>query len=341
MTQNQVAEFQSESQGVASARGIRAKPGSISKDYIYVAFEVFSMTAIYETLETQYTVEFGKMVHVLAQEKMSKLLPFVKMEDFEGEDFAFDRFGLLEDQEIVERFQPIQLQDAAWDRRWMAPRFFAVSVGVDGKDLDKMRRNPSSELAEGCVNALMRRRDKIVYEAAFADVRTGKSAAATTPVTFANDGGLTINATGGFGMTTFRDLKKNFVDSAVATDVDVDVALTVDGQRIDDLMGESQVTSFDYNTEKPLARGSLGQVHGIKLIPYASGTQNPLLVAASGERNLLALAEGGICFAKGVISVRIEKRPDMYNTPTQIVAEMAVAALRTEGSRVQKVRVAA
>jgi hypothetical protein len=46
-------------------------------------------------------------------------------------------------------------------------------------------------------------------------------------------------------------------------------------------------------------------------------------------------------FAKGVISVRVEKRTDMYNSPTQIVAEMVVAALRTEGARVQKVRVAA
>jgi hypothetical protein len=299
------------------------------------------MSNPYTTLETQYVVEFSKMVHVLAQEKMSKLLPFVKMEDFQGEDFAYNRFGLLEDQEITERFQKIQLEEAAWDRRWMAPRYFAVPVGIDQKDVDKMARTPSPELAEGCVNALMRRRDKIIYEAAFADVREGKSAAATSTVTFANDGGLTINATGGFGLTTLQDIKKNFVDAAVATDVDVDIALTVDGQRIKDLLDETQLISFDYNTEKPLVKGTIGQAYGIQLIPYASASQDPLLVEASSERNLLALAEGGICFAKGIISVRIEKRIDMFNTPTQIIAEMAVAAVRTEGSRVQKVRVAA
>lgn len=295
----------------------------------------------YETLETQYVVEFGKQVHVLAQEKMSKLLPFVKMVDFQGEDFAYDRFGLLADQEITQRFQPIQLQDAAWDRRWMAPSFFAVAVGVDGKDLEKMKRDPGGELAEGCVNALMRRRDKVIYSAAFADVRTGKSAAATTAVTFANDGGQTIDATGGFGLSTLQDIKKNFVDAAVATDTDVNIALTVDGTRIENLLSETQITSFDYNTEKPLTKGTLGQAYGIKLVPYASGSQDPLLVAASSERNLLALAEQGIVFAKGIVSVRIEKRIDMHNTPTQIVAEMVVAALRTEGSRVQKIRVAA
>lgn len=295
----------------------------------------------YTTLDTQYTVEFGKQVHVLAQEKMSKLMPFVKMQDFNGEDFAYDRFGLLADQEIVERFQPIQLTDAAWDRRWMAPRYFAVAVGVDPKDVDKMMRNPSPELAEGCVNALMRRRDKIIYEAAFADVREGKSAAATVSKTFANDGGVTIDATGGFGLTTLKTIKENFVDAAVATDVDVNIALTQDGKRINNLLGETQLTSFDYNTEKPLVKGTLGQAYGIKLIPYASDSQDPLMVASGGERNLLALAEMGIVFGKGVISVRIEKRIDMYGAPTQIVAEMAVAALRTEGVRVQKVRVAA
>lgn len=295
----------------------------------------------YETLETQYQVEFGKQVHVLAQERMSKLLPFVKMVDFQGEDFAYDRFGLIADQEIVERFKPIQLTDAAWDRRWMAPRFFAVAVGVDGKDIEKLKRDPGGELAEGCVNALMRRRDKIIYEAALASVRTGKSAASTTSVTFANDGGETVDATGGFGLAALQTIKQKMVDSAVATDVDTQIALTVDGTRIKNLMGETTLTSFDYNTEKPLVKGSMGQAYGITLIPYASNTQDPLLVSASGERNLIALAADGIVFAKGIISVRIEKRIDMFNSPTQIVAEMAVAALRTEGPRVIKVRVAA
>jgi len=296
---------------------------------------------IYETLDTQFTVEFGKEVHVLAQETMSKLSPFVKLVDFQGEDFAYDRFGLLADQEITERFQPIQLQDAAWDRRWMAPTFFAVAVGVDGKDIEKMKRNPSSELVEGCVNALMRRKDKVIYSSAFADVRVGKSAAATSNVTFANDGGITIDATGGFGLSTLRTIKQNFVDAAVATDIEVNTALTLDGKRMNNLLTETQLVSFDYNTEKPLVRGTIGQAYGTKFIPYASAVQDPLLAVAGGERNLLALAEGGIVLAKGIINVRIEKRIDMHNTPTQIVAEMCIAALRTEGARIQKVRVAA
>lgn len=295
----------------------------------------------YETLDSQYTVEFGQQVHIMAQEKMSKLTPFVKLVDFHGEDFSYDRFGILADQEITERFQPIQLQDAAWDRRWMAPRFFAVPVGIDGKDLEKMKRNPSPELAEACVNALMRRKDKMIYEAAFADVRVGKSGASASSVTFAQDGGKTIDATGGFGLSTLKTIKSQLVDDAVATDTDVDVALTVDGKRIENLMGETALTSFDYNNEKPLVKGSMSTAYGMNLVPYASNSQDPLLVAASGERNLLALAAGGIVIAKAIISIRIEPRNDMYNTPTQIVAEMAMAALRTEGTRVKKVRVAA
>ncbi|MBX9937653.1 MAG: hypothetical protein K2Y32_00285 [Candidatus Obscuribacterales bacterium] len=299
------------------------------------------MPEILATMSSQYVTEFGQMVHVLAQEKMSKLMPYVKMTDFSGEDFGYNRFGIVADQEIVQRFQPIQLQDVGYDRRWMAPRYFAVALGIDGKDIDKMGRNPSPELVEACVNALSRRRDKSIYEAGFADVRVGKSAAATTLVTFANDGGQTIDATGGFGLSTLKTIKRNFVDSAVATDVEVNTALTVDGKRIEALMGETALTSFDYNTEKPLVKGSMANAYGMSLIPYASASQDPLLVAASGERNLLALAQEGIVFAKGVINVRIEKRPDMFNSPIQIVAEMAVAALRTEGARVQKIRVAA
>jgi hypothetical protein len=299
------------------------------------------MPEILATMSSQYVTEFSSMVHVLAQEKMSKLMPYVKMADFNGEDFGYNRFGIVADQEIVQRFQPIQLQDVGYDRRWMAPRYFAVALGIDGKDIDKMGRTPQPELVEACVNALSRRRDKIAYEAAFADVRVGKSAAATTLVTAANDGVITIDATGGFGLSTLKTIKRNFVDNAVATDVEVNTALTVDGKRIEALMGETALTSFDYNTEKPLVKGSMATAYGMSLIPYASASQDPLLVAAGGERQLLALAQEGIVFAKGVIGVRIERRSDMFNSPIQIVAEMAVAALRTEGARVQKVRVAA
>jgi hypothetical protein len=121
----------------------------------------------------------------------------------------------------------------------------------------------------------------------------------------------------------------------------VDKMITVDGKRIRNLLEDTQLTSFDYNTEKPIAAGTLGQAYGYDLVPYASTSQDPLLVAAAGERNLLVLAQEGIVFGKGVVSVRIEQRIDMFGKPWQIVAEMATAALRTEGVRVQKVRVAA
>jgi hypothetical protein len=294
----------------------------------------------YQTIETQYVVEFAKTVHVLAQEKMSKLTPFVKIMDFQGEDFAYDRFGVLVDQEITERFQPIQLQDPAWDRRWMAPRYFAVAVGVDSKDADKMLRNPGPELAEGCVAALMRRKDNIIYNAALASVNVGKSAAATTPVTFANDGGVTIDASGGFGFGTLQTIKQNFVDSGVAVDSSVDIALTIDGKRQQNLLSEMELTNFLYQTEKPLATGTMEQAYGIKMVPFASNTiYPPLLTLTAGERTLIALAEQGVVFAKGIVSIRIEKRIDMFGSPTQIIAEMAVAALRTEGTRVQAVLV--
>lgn len=301
------------------------------------------MAQIMQTIETQYVVEFAKTVHVLAQEKMTKLMPYVTLQDFQGEDFGYNRFGVLADQEIVERFQPITLQDASWDRRWMAPRYFAVAVGIDRKDIDKMARNPSPELAQGCVNALMRRRDQIIYQAATASVNVGKSAAATTPVTFANDGGTTIDATGGFGFGTLQSIKQTLVDNAVATDTDVDVALTIDGKREQNLLSEIELTSFDYATEKPVAKGSMGQAYGIKMVPFASnpGTYSPLLTASGGQRTLIALAEDSIVFAKGIVSIRIEERIDMYGKPIQIVAEMAVAAMRTEGARVIAVTVQA
>ncbi len=138
-----------------------------------------------------------------------------------------------------------------------------------------------------------------------------------------------------------QTLKQNFVDAAVATDVDTRIALTVDGKRLANLLGEIELTSFDYATEKPLASGNLGQAYGITLIPYASSSQDPLLVSSGGNRTLVALAEDSVVFAKGIVNVRIEKRIDMYGSPTQIIAEMGVAALRTEGVRVQAVTVGA
>lgn len=319
-------------------------PDNTSK-YSSISEGVILLANPYSTIESQYALEFAKTVHVLAQEKESKLLPFVKVIDFSGEAYGYDRFGTVQVQEVVERFQPIQLADAAWDRRWMNPRWFAVPVGIDEKDVEKMMRNPGQELAEACAFALNRERDAIIYQAAYSAVNTGKSYASTTSVTAANDGVTTIDATGGFGFATLQTIKQNFVDAAVATDVDTNIALTVDGKRLANLMGEIELTSFDYATEKPLATGTMGQAYGIKLIPFASNPGSgytPLLqvgAVTSSDRTLVALAENSIVFAKGITKIRIEKRIDMLNTPTQIIAEMAIAAVRTEGCRVQLVTV--
>jgi hypothetical protein len=73
------------------------------------------------------------------------------------------------------------------------------------------------------------------------------------------------------------------------------------------------------------------------IVVFAANATLPIIPVASSQRQLIAMAQDGI--ALGIsqeMTVKIQERNDLHET-TQVVVELEIGAVRTEGKKVQRV----
>lgn len=280
--------------------------------------------------------EFSAMVHQAAQQKESKLRPYVKVKQMSGDVFAYDGLGRVEAREVVGRFSPATFDDITHNRRKMRRNRFVINLPVDSSDVRGALLDLDSEYAEACAAGLMRQYDHVIYGAAFADVQTGRDF--ETTVTAANDGVLTVDATSGLTYEKMLEITQNFINN----EVDVNkMFLTITGDEHTDLMGEAELTSGDFTRQFAIEGGTMKNAAGYDLITFAAGVTRPIIPAVSSVRALIAGTEGSICLGVSKeMSIKIVERDDHIEThQVQVVAE--IGAVRTEGALLQKVNVTA
>jgi hypothetical protein len=304
----------------------------------------------YTELSSQRILDFTAQVHSITQERMSFLTPYVIPKDFEGKYLRYIRAGqMARPTKKTQRFQDVNLTDFSWDTRWKdKERFFHV-LGIDAQDEDEVGRSLAPEMIEAAVASIMREVDKQIYAAVEAVVRVGETPVSGSDLTATADGVEVINATGGFGLATLGELRKGYDDSGVTGDIGIvpnsggvqaDFVLLIGGAEKEDLLAETKLTSVDYVDTKPLIDGNINRVHGINLLLYASGVQDPLMPAASGERRLVSIARGGLVMGFEKPQIVMQDRTDKLETKQAVLA-FHIAVMRTEGKRCRVVRVVA
>lgn len=286
-------------------------------------------------IDTALVIQFSEQVHVKAQQMKSRLRDSTEQKMVKGEDYAYEDIGSLEAIEITSRHQDTVGQDISHGRRRIRMREFRATIYLDKKDQLETLIDPQRNYAQAVARALYRKYDAIAVEAAFADVATGKSFGTT--VTFANDGGLTVDATSGLVYEKLLEINENFIDNDVGTDEIEDYFLTVSGEEHTDLMGETELTSGDFVRSFSVEKGKMVMAAGLELKHFAANAASPILSVASSQRSCVAASKRGICVGiSEELTIEIDKRPDKNNM-TQVQASMFMGAVRTEGKLVQKV----
>lgn len=290
-------------------------------------------------IENALVIQFSEQVHVKAQQMRSRLRDSTEQKMVKGQDYAYEDLGSLEAIEIVSRHQDTVGQDITHGRRRIRMREFRATIYLDKKDQLETLIDPQKNYALAVARALYRKYDAIAVEAAFADVATGKDFGTT--VTFANDGGLTVDATSGLVYEKLLEINENFIDNDVGTDEMEDYFLTVTGEEHTDLMGETELTSGDFVRSYSVEKGRMMMAAGLELKHFAANAGTPIIPVASSERALVAASKRGICVGiSEELTIETDKRPDKNNMQ-QVQASMFMGAVRTEGKLVQKVRVTA
>lgn len=290
------------------------------------------------SIDTALITEFSEMVHQEAQQMTSRLKPYVKLKQMEGDVFAYDGLGRVEAREISGRNVPVTFDDITHTRRKISRKRFAITLPIDSSDVRGALLNPDSEYAQACAAGMLRQYDRVIYNAAHADIQTGRDF--DTTVTFATDGGVTVDATAGLTYEKLLEIKQNFMDNEV-DEMNRKFYLTITGDEHTALMKEVELTSGDFTREYVVEGGKITKALGMDLITFGADVTNPIIPVASSERALIAGTSDGICVGVSKdMSIDIKDRPDLHET-TQVEVVMEIGAVRTEGVLVQKVRTSA
>ncbi len=289
-------------------------------------------------IDNALVIQFSEQVHVKSQQMKSRLRDSTEQKMVKGEDYAYEDIGSLEAIEIVSRHQATVGQDIAHGRRRIRMREFRATIYLDKKDQLETLIDPQRNYAQAVARSLYRKYDAVAAEAAFADVRTGKDFSST--VTFANDGGITVDATAGLVYEKLLEIEENFIDGDVGTDEIEDYFLTITGEENTDLKGETELMSGDFTRQFALdnKNGRLQMANGFELKHFAALAPVPILAVNGATRNCIAASKRGICVGiSEELTIEIDKRPDLNNL-MQVQASMFMGGVRTEGKLVQKVQ---
>jgi hypothetical protein len=292
-----------------------------------------------DTIDQVAITQFSDMVHVAAQQNRARLRPYVQIKPMVGEKFAYDGLGAIEASEIIGRHQPVVFSDISHNRRKISRRRFQVTLPIDASDVRSMLLNPQGDYAAACVRAMERVFDRVVVEAMFVSVYTG--AAMDTAVTFANDGGHTVTATGGINYEDLLDINQNFIDHEVGNDVPEQIVMGIAGNEHTALMKETELISGDFTRNYVVEKGRIVQAAGIQLIHFAGGVNNPILDVNSSVRDCFAMTTRAMCVGMSKeMGLKVEGRSDLVET-TQVQIIFDLGAVRTEGVLLQKVQTTA
>lgn len=288
------------------------------------------------TIDRNLIIQFSDMLHVKAQQIKARLRPYVKVKPMSGDVFAYDGLGQVEAREVNGRVQLTQFDDLEHLRRKITRRRFVVTLPIDDMDVRALLLDPEGAYAEACVRAMERVFDRVGIEAMFASVLTGRDF--ETTLTAATDGVVTVDATVGLTYEKCLEIRKNFTNNEVGTEVPEQFVFGFTGDEEDSLMKETELISGDFSRQFVVDKGSVNRVVGMNAIVYGADVANPLLAVASTTRDCFAMSTRALCYGMSKeFSIKIEPRPDYIDTKqVQIVG--ILGAVRTEGILIQKVQ---
>ena len=297
------------------------------------------------TVTVAFVKQYSNTLFHLAQQKGSRLKAVVRNETQQGDSAFYDRLGKATAQLKTSRHGDTPLLEAAHTRRMVTLSDYEWATLLDKQDKIRMMIDPTSAYMVAASNGLGRSIDDVIIAAALGNAYGGNNGGTTV----AQTAGQFIGAVDGGALSrlnvdTLRKIKKIFwVNEADGEPLHI----VVDGEQLEGMLGQTEVTNSDYNTVKALAQGEIDTFMGFKFHHSerlsASGTFTintttgaVTLSTGNGDasRQCFAWAESGILLATGLeLDGRIDERNDK-SYATQVYARLSCGATRMEEEKV-------
>lgn len=247
----------------------------------------------------------------------------VQLIDFLGPVIFVERATPYSDTKVVE------LEHTS---RWISGKEYDCAVFVDRLDVLKMLYDPTSPYVERFREAVARRQDAIIMTAFAADAKGGQDGTTTVSLPA---GDIVAHGSTGLTVAKLRSLRKLMKQRQLDLRT-VKPLIAVTAIQTDNLLGETSVTSFDYNAIKTLVDGEVSMFMGFQFIPYESylGDGIPSYDATGAVRQCPVWVPGGMHYGSwDSLSIIVNNRPDKNNIK-QIHGTFTGGATRVEEGRV-------
>ena len=281
--------------------------------------------------------QFSTNVHMLAEQKMSKLLPTVMEEpDVTSEAKAVERLGTTQDapSQITTRHGDTPVGNTAHTRRWLFPGDYDVPADlIDNNDKVKLLIDPESGYTLRHAGVMARGIDDAIVSALGGTAIQGQYGPNSQGTSVSLPSAQKI-AHGSAGLTIAKLIQaQEIFDEADIDEMWERYFVGTPAQR-SDLLNTTEVTSADYNTVKALVEGKINQFMGFTF-KWLSSKRLPTI--ASNIRGNYAYAKPAvrIGFAQHP-TTSVDKRPDKRNS-MQVYTWGSWGAVRVEDELVIQV----
>lgn len=305
------------------------------------------MTATYGDYQQIVRDTYSPMLMGVLSQSVSKITPFLSKipGTIDGQRYHIDFGGHVIARETTgDRSPKYEPQAATYARRSVSLRTIDASVELPDFDMEQAARSkelPKSYWMERIIAALQIKADRLAIESMFASVMSGPTGG--TALSFASDGGTTIDATGGITweilMNIQRSIANNMGEKQLIFGCTPDENIALQAQL--EVMSSDYLTSRDTAFDGPL----LSRAGGINFLNFpANGpvlgfsSEPPILPVSGGVRtNFVMMAESMTASPIQIDNVFIGPPSDLHYKSVVLGAAASLAFLRLEGKHIIKV----
>jgi hypothetical protein len=302
-------------------------------------------------ITVQFVKQYGANVFHLSQQKGSRLRSAVRVESVKGDSRFFDRIGKAVAQTRTSRHSDTPQMDTPHTRRMVTLVTKEYGDMVDDADKIRSLNDPTNDYSVAAQWALGRAMDDLIIDSASGSAYGGVNG--TTAVALPTTQKIAAVASSALSSLNVAALRKA---SKILDSNDVDESeprfCAFNALQKEALLGQTEVSSSDYNTVKALVMGQVDTFVGFKFIrteQLDDQSGQLLFDATSGEYNAAGAVDGNgadkvLVWAKSGLllgigsDIKAEIAPDPSKSfSTRIYAAMNMGSTRMEEEKVVEV----
>ena len=299
-----------------------------------------------QQITTAFVKQYGAEVFHLSQQKGSRFQDKVRRESQNGKEAYYDRLGSVTAVVKSSRHSDTPQIDTPHSRRRVTLVDYEYADLIDKEDLRRLLMDPAGPYAEAAMWAMGRAKDDLVITKAEGSAFGGEEGG--TEVSLGNSQKIAAVSGGALSDANVQFLR-NVKEILDGNDVDESIRryAAIGSSQLNSLLGETEVTSSDFNSIRALVMGEINTYMGFEFFRTERlNTQVDALSAnlttgvvgsgssVVGARQCIFWAMDGLLLATADdITTEIERRSDKSYS-TQVYVSMGIGATRMEEEKV-------